>query len=251
MEFIFWFFYLILALLIGSFLNVVAFRIPMGESLLKPASYCPSCNHNLSFFDKLPIISYLKLRGKCRYCHTKISLIYPVGELLTLITFILIPVFIGFSAELVIAYLFSLIMITVTISDIRYKIIPDKIVYPGILLIFILRLLIHPIPFWNYILGAVIFGGFLLLVAIISRGGMGGGDIKLFFLIGLALGWQDALLALFLASLSGTIFGAILLLTGKIKKRELIPFGPFIFIGTMIAYFLGKDIWHWYISNFI
>lgn len=251
MDVFVWLIYIILALMIGSFLTLVAIRIPIGESIIKPNSYCPSCKHSLTQLDMIPIIGYIGLKGTCRYCNSRIPIIYPLGELLTVLVFIMIPIFVGFNKEMVIAYTFGLIMITITISDIKYRIIPDKITLPGIVLLFILRLFIHPMPFWNYLVGALVFGGLLLLFAILSRGGMGGGDIKLFFLIGLALGWQNTLLALFLASLTGTLVGGVLLLLGRIKQRQLVPFGPFIFIGAMISYFFGNEIWDLYIIYFI
>ncbi|MFV9511065.1 prepilin peptidase [Tepidibacillus sp. LV47] len=248
MNLLFWALYILLSLFIGSFLNVVALRIPKGKSIVYPPSHCPTCHHRLSVFDLIPILSYFGLRGKCRYCGAKISLIYPFGEFLTLVIFLLIPYFFGISKELYIAYPFAMVMIVVTLSDIRYQIIPDKITYPGILFFLVLRLFIHPLPYLHYLLGALIGGGLLLLIAIISRGGMGGGDIKLFFLIGLVLGWQNTLLALFLSTGIGAIIGGLLLLLRMIKRKQMIPFGPFIFIGTMITYFLGNQIWQWYLG---
>jgi len=247
MELLFWIIYVIVALMIGSILTKAAIRLPNNESIASKCS-CPKCKHQLSIMDKIPIISYIRLKGNCRYCGSGISLLYPFGEILTLSIFILIPLTFGFSKELIIAYPFSIIMITVTLSDLKYQIIPNKIVYPGIILILILRLFIHPLPLWNYLLSAVIFGGLLLLIAVISRGGMGGGDIKLFFLIGLVLGLQDTLLAFFISSFVGAIIGGGLLLFRKVKAKQLIPFGPFIFIGTIVAYLFGSNIWAWYLA---
>lgn len=247
MELLFWFIYVIVALMIGSILTKVAIRLPNNETIASKC-YCPTCKHQLSFMDKIPIASYIRLKSCCRYCGSRISLLYPLGELLTLTIFILIPLTFGFSTELLIAYPFSMLLITVTISDLKYQIIPNRIVYPGIVLILILRLLIHPLPLWNYLLSGVIFGGLLLLIAVISRGGMGGGDIKLFFLIGLALGLQNTLLAFFISSFVGAIVGGGLLLFRKVHAKQLIPFGPFIFIGTIIAYFFGSYIWAWYLA---
>ena len=248
MNLLFWTIYIILALFIGSFLNVVALRVPKKESIAYPPSHCVSCNHRLSVLDLVPVLSYLGLRGKCRYCGERISSIYPLGELLTLVLFILIPLHFGFSKELIIAYPFIIIMITVTLSDLKYQIIPNKITYPGIILFFIIRMFYHPYPIWSYIIGAVIGGGLLLLVAILSRGGMGGGDIKLFFLIGLVLGWQNTLLAIFLSTAIGSIIGGFLMLFRVVKRKQMIAFGPFIFIGSIITYFLGNQIWFWYLN---
>lgn len=214
MELLLWTIYIIVALIIGWLLTKLAIEIPNNE----PSGVVNS------------------------------SLLYPLGMLLTLIIFILIPITFGFTKELLIAYPFSMIMITVTLTDLKYQIIPNKIIYPGIVLILALRLFINPLPLWSYLLGGAIFGGLILLIAIISRGGMGGGDIKLFFLVGLALGLQNTLLAFFISSFAGAIVGGGLLLFRKVKAKQLIPFGPFIFVGAMIAYFFGNNIWAWYLS---
>lgn len=213
MELLLWTIYIIVALIIGWILTKLAIYLPNNE---------PSGVNNL--------------------------LLYSLGMLLTLIIFILIPLTFGFTKELLIAYPFSLIMITVTLTDLKYQIIPNKIVYPGIVLILLLRLFINPLPIWSYLLGGAIFGGLILLIAVISKGGMGGGDIKLFFLVGLALGVQNTLLAFFISSFAGAIVGGGLLLFRKVKAKQLIPFGPFIFVGAMIAYFFGDSIWAWYLS---
>lgn len=250
MEIFYWTLYIILALFIGSFLNVVALRVPNNESIFMPPSHCPTCKGRLNFIDLIPVFGFIICRGRCRYCDTKISPIYIFGELLTLLLFILIPIYMGFTIELIVAYLFAILMIIVTISDLKYKIIPDKFVYPGIIIFLLLRIFIHPLGFWDYIIGAFLGGGLLLLIAILSRGGIGGGDIKLFFLIGLVLGWQNTLLTLFLAALLGTIIGGVLMLLGFIKRKQLVPFGPFITVGAMVAYLFGNNIWFWYLNLF-
>jgi len=242
--------YIILGLFIGSFLNVVALRIPNKESIIYPPSHCPTCNHRLSFLDLVPIFSYLGLKGKCRYCGEKISPIYPFGEFITLIVFLLIPYYFGYSKELIVAYPFAIIMIAITLSDIRYHIIPNAITYPGFILLLILRLFVHTGSIWTYLIGTLVGGGLLLFIAILSRGGMGGGDVKIYFIIGLVLGWQQTLLSIFFASAIGAIVGVLLIALGLVKRKQMVPFGPSIFLGTMLAYFLGNDIWNWYFNLF-
>ncbi len=251
MEVFYWILYIILALFIGSFLNVVALRVPNNESIVLPPSHCPTCKGRLNFIDLIPVFGFIIRRGRCRHCAAKISPIYIFGELLTLLLFLLIPIYIGFTIELIVAYPFAILMIIVTISDLKYKIIPDKIIYPGMILFLLLRIFIHPLGFWNYIIGAFLGGGLLLLIAIISRGGIGGGDIKLFFLIGLVLGWQNTLLTLFLAAFLGTLVGGVLMLLGAIKRKQMVPFGPFITVGAIIAYLFGNNILDWYLSFFL
>jgi len=248
MNLFFWTLYILLSLYIGSFLNVVALRVPKKESIVFPPSHCPVCQHRLSALDLIPVFSYLGLRGKCRYCGAKISPVYPFGELLTLVVFLLIPIKLGFTWEMIVAYPFAMLMIAVTLCDFKYQLIPDRLTYPGMVIFLFLRLWVHPLPIGSYLLGAFLGGGFLLLVAVLSRGGMGGGDIKLFFLIGLVLGWQDTVMALFLSIFSGAMVGIFLLLIGKVKRKQMIPFAPFIFVGTMVTYFYGSEIWYWYLN---
>lgn len=248
MKILFWSIYIILSLFIGSFLNVVGLRIPKKESIVYPPSHCPSCDHRLKSLDLVPIFSYLFLKGKCRYCGRRISPIYPFGEFITFIALLLIPIVQPINLELIIAYLFTIILIIATISDLRYKIIPDQITYPTIIIFFVLRFWIHFLPTWHYLLGGLIGGGLLFLLSAASKGGMGGGDIKLFTLIGLVLGWQNTILALFISSLIGSIVGFSLMIIGKVKRKQFIPYGPFIAMGAYIAYFFGNEIWSWYLS---
>lgn len=243
--------YIILALFIGSFLNVVALRVPKKESIIKPGSHCPSCEAPLKWRDLIPVFSYVFSLGRCRSCNEKISPLYLLGELTTLILFLLIPIQLGFQLEMLIAYPLMMILVVVLISDLKYQIIPDRIIYPGIVLMFILRIFVHPLGFWDYIIGAFVGGVLLFIIAIISRGGMGGGDIKLFFLLGLALGWQGTLLTLLIAVFAGTLVGVILLLSGKVKRGEPIAFGPYIVVGAIIAYFWGAEIISWYVKFFM
>lgn len=237
MNIIFWIFYIIISLYIGTLISSLAMAISNGQPI-KLFTRCSSYNSRLSLLDMLPVV---------RHCKNKISFIYLLGELLTLLIFIIIALFISDFYELVIAYLFAIIMIATVLSDIKYQIIPNKITYFGIVMFSVLRLFIHPLPIWNYFIGAIVGSGFLLLIAIVSRGGMGGGDIKLFVVIGLVLGWQNTVLALFLSIMAGGIISIILLLFKLIDRKQMIPFGPFIFIGTMVTYFLGNQIWKWYL----
>lgn len=251
MEILYIILYIILALFIGSFLNVVALRVPQKESILKPGSHCPHCEEPLRWRDLIPVFSYVLSLGRCRNCKEAISPLYLLGELTTLLLFLLIPLRIGLDWELLVAYPLMMILVVVLISDLKYKIIPDRIIYPGIVLIFILRIFIHPLGFSSYVIGALTAGLLLLLIAIVSRGGMGGGDIKLFFLLGLALGWQGALLTLLISVFAGTFVGLALMLSGRVKRGEPIAFGPYIVVGAVIAYFWGAEIIDWYIGFFM
>ena len=235
---------------LASFLNVVAIRIPKGESIVSPPSHCVHCNHRLGPKDLIPIFSYFLLKGRCRYCQGKISLIYPLGEIFTTILLLFTYYKIGIDRELWLALPLTALLATITISDLLYKIIPNKVNAFAFLYFAILHIWYQPLPYIEYVLGAVIGGGLLLLIAIISRGGMGGGDIKLMAVVGMAIGWKLTLFAFFLASLIGGVVGVILLVAKVVKRKEPIPFGPFLALGILLSYLYGKELISAYI-NFV
>jgi len=235
----------------GSFFNVVGLRVPLKQSIIRPRSHCTSCGHTLTAMELIPVLSYVLLRGKCRCCKASVSPLYPIFELLTGVLFVASPLILGWSSELFVAWtLISLFMI-IAVSDLVYMIIPDKVllVFSGLLIME--RIFIPLDPWWDSLAGAG--AGFLLLlvIAVVSKGGMGGGDIKLFAVIGFAIGMKLVLTAFFLSTLFGAIGGLLGMLFGKVKKRKPIPFGPFIVIGTLISYFYGAELIHWYIGFFL
>ena len=232
----------IYGLIFGSFFNVVGLRVPLKQSIVAPRSACPSCGRQLKAYELIPVVSFLLQGGKCRGCKARISPLYPIVELLTGVLFAVAPVLVGWSQELIVAWtLISLLMI-IFVSDLRYMLIPDKIllIFAGIFLVE--RAFIPLTPWWDSLFGAAT--GFLLLLAItlISKGGMGGGDIKLFAVIGFVLGVKLVLLSFFLSALYGAIFGIAALLLKLVKRRQPIPFGPFIVAGTVSAYFWGSTL---------
>ncbi|WP_369700006.1 A24 family peptidase [Bacillus sp. AFS041924] len=234
----------------GSFFNVVGLRVPMGKSIISPRSSCQNCGYKIGAKELIPVFSFTYQRGKCRSCNSSISTIYILIELLTGGLFVLALHEVGVQKELMIALsLISLFMIIV-VSDIKFMLIPDRILLI-FLFIFILERMFIPLdPWWSSVVGAL--GSFivLLLISIISKGGMGGGDIKLFGVIGIVLGWKLTLITFILACFSGSIFGFVLIMAGKTKKRSPIPFGPFIAIGGLISYFYSKTLLEYYISFF-
>lgn len=232
----------IYGLLLGSFYNVVGLRIPVKQSIVAPRSACPNCHHQLTWFELIPVLSYVIQGGKCRQCKTVISPIYPLVELTTGLLFVSAPLVLGWTSELFVAWtLISLFMI-IFVSDITYMLIPDKIllVFAGIFLLE--RILIPLSPWWDSLLGAAIGFTLLLLIAIVSKGGMGGGDIKLFAVVGFVVGTKVMLLSFFLATLFGAVFGIIGLLFKFVKRGKPIPFGPFIAAGTLTAYYFYEEI---------
>jgi len=238
--------FFIYGLLFGSFFNVVGLRVPKGKSIVAPPSHCPSCNRRLGTLDLIPFFSYLFLKGKCRGCGSAISPIYPAMELLTGILFAFAYVKIGFSIELAVALLFVSLLVIITVSDIAYMLIPDKVLLVFGVLLAVVRIFSPLQPWWDSVTGAVFSFLLLLAVAILSKGGMGGGDIKLFFVIGIVLGFLHSLLTLFIAAFIGAIVGLyIVKKTGKGRKTP-IPFGPSIAAAAVIVYFYGNEIVGWY-----
>lgn len=243
-------FVFIFGLVFGSFFNVVGLRVPKKKSIVSPPSHCTNCNRRLGVLDLIPVLSYVLLRGKCRNCKKKISPIYLVTELATGVLFAFAYWTIGFQLELVIALLFISLLVIITVSDIAYMLIPNKILLFFAPLLIIGRIVVPLEPWWDSIIGAVVGFGILLIIAIISKGGMGGGDIKLFFVIGIVLGTFHTLLTLFVASVIGMITGIIVLkIRGKGRKTP-IPFGPSIALAAIIVYFYGYNIINLYLELF-
>ncbi|MFC6039739.1 prepilin peptidase [Paenisporosarcina macmurdoensis] len=246
MEILYTILFFIYGLIFGSFFNVVGLRVPKNESIVTPPSHCTICDRRLTFKDLVPVFSFVFLKGKCRGCGTKINWIYPVMELTTAVLFAFAYWKIGFSLELIVAILFISMLVIITVSDFAYMLIPDKVLlFFGALLI-IARVFSPLDPWWDSIIGAVGGFGLLLLIAILSKGGMGGGDIKLFAVIGLVLGIIPTLLTLFLAAFIGAIVGVIHLRRSKQGRKTPVPFGPSIALAAIIVYFYGTQMLDWY-----
>lgn len=252
----------IFGLVVGSFLNVIIFRLNSGEEIVNSRSKCLFCGHQLAWHDLFPVFSFIFLRGKCHYCKKKISLQYPLVEISTAMMFVLLfdytfhsaddLSFLNFASYSALIYIFSA-LIVIFIYDLRHYIIPDKVIYPAIAAGFILIIL----DFFqggrdlsyvaNPLIAAVLAAGFFLFLIIITKGrGMGGGDVKLGFLMGLMLGFPNILLALFVSFVSGAATGILLMLLKKKGMKSMLPFGPFLVFGSLAAYFYGSAIMGWY-----
>ena len=242
---------LVLGLVLGSFYNVVGLRVPEGQSIVRPRSHCPTCKRTLSTLDLVPVLSFVFLKGTCRGCGSKISPFYPIMELATGLLFMMAFYQFGLTGELIVALTLISLLVIIFVSDMKYMIIPDKVLLFFLPLFFLERLFIPLDPWWDPLVGAFFGFGLLLLIAVISKGGMGGGDIKLFFVIGLALGFSQTLLTFLIATFLGAIFGVGGMMLGKHKRKELIPFGPFIAVGALLSYFYGENIISWYFSMFM
>lgn len=246
------FFLFLLGLAIGSFLNVLIDRLPRDKSVIKGRSYCDSCEKPLLWYDLIPLVSFVLLKGKCRYCHSPISFYYSTVELTTGVIFVLVYLFFFQEGienhESRIMGLFALgyylfvaaTLIVVFFADLKYGIIPDKIVYPGVVISLLYLFILHNSLFIIHLLSALGAFLFFLLLFLVTRGrGMGFGDVKLVFLLGLFLGFPKIILALYFAFLTGAFVGCILILWRKKRLSETIPFGPFLSAGAFIAMFFG------------
>ena len=243
---------IIFGAMIGSFLNVCICRLPKEESIVKPGSHCPRCKTPIRFYDNIPLMSYLLLRGKCRYCQASISIQYPIIEAVTaLCSFFL---FITFGASLSFIYYFAFVaaLIVITVIDLYYQIIPDVISLPGIGIGLLGAFIIPRITFFESLIGIISGGGSLFLVATVyqwffKREGMGGGDVKLLAMIGAFLGWKAVILTILLSSFIGSIIGVIVMLIKGKDFKYAIPFGPFLALGAVISLFFGDHLINWYL----
>ncbi|CRK84304.1 prepilin peptidase [Neobacillus massiliamazoniensis] len=234
--------------IIGSFFNVIGLRIPLNKSIVTPRSTCPTCGHQLKAFELIPVVSYIIQEGKCRSCQCRISPIYPIMELLTGILFAVTPLLVGWSGELIVGLTLVSLFMIIIVSDIHYMIIPDKILI-WFAVAFLLERILWPLtPWWDSLLGAGIGFFLLLVIAIVSKGGMGFGDVKLYALLGFVLGSKLVLLSFFLSTFYGAVIGSIALLFKIVKRRQPIPFGPFIAAGTLSVYYWGSEIINFYID---
>ncbi len=239
---------LILGLIVGSFLNVCIYRIPRKISIIKPYSFCPSCKNTIKPWYNIPVLSFILLRGRCAYCGEKISLRYPIVESLNGALYVLSYLHIGFDIALPFVFFFLSSLIVISFIDLDFQIIPDSLSISLILAGLILSFLPHSanilITDWKEsLLGILVGGGSLYLVALFSKGGMGGGDIKLNAGIGAFLGWQKALLTIFIGSFLGAIVGLIIL---KKTGSRKVPFGPFLSIGAINSLFWGLELLKFY-----
>lgn len=237
----------ILGCIIGSFANVCIHRLPWQHSLVLPSSHCPNCQQGLRPWHNIPILSYVLLHGRCAYCQTTISWRYPFVEFLGGLLYIALYEHFGLSIQGLIFTLLATSLLIVSFIDLAYRIIPDVITLPGIIAGLLASTLITSVGLGSAVFGVVIGGGLFLLIAIVSRGGMGGGDIKLTAMIGAFLGWQGVFVTIFLAALSGAISGLFLIVVKKKGRKDALPFGPFLALGALLALFWGHEIVHWYL----
>ncbi|NLA12596.1 MAG: prepilin peptidase [Firmicutes bacterium] len=248
------FFYIfcgLLGLLLGSFFNVVIYRYQAGVSIIRPRSYCPHCKHTLQALDLVPVFSYLVLRGRCRYCRAAIPFRYAAVELLS--AFLLLGTFhhFGCTVELLKYGPVLFVLLIVSFIDLDIQKIPNLFV--GMIFLWaLLWQLLNPVLSWTEaLLGFLAGGGVTLIIALVTRGGMGGGDIKLLAALGFLAGWFQLILIFFIAVFLGAIVGLIVIAVQRKGGKTPIPFGPFIAAGYAIVLFWGDQIWAFYLNTFI
>ncbi|MBI2616824.1 prepilin peptidase [Candidatus Gottesmanbacteria bacterium] len=240
--------------LIGSFLNVVIDRIPANRSIIRGRSHCDFCKHVLGPRDLVPIISFLLLRGRCRFCHKKISVQYPLVELFTGSLFLgVFATYVtsqylsvkGLFIQLLPSWVLISCFIVIFVTDLKYTLIPDEvIILSGIAAFILIGGSGDGRAIWENLVSGGIFSLIFFFLFFITRGkGMGFGDVKLSFVLGLILGLPRIIIAFYLSFLTGAIVSLILLLQGKKKLKSTIPFGPFLVVGTVIAYVWGDTLW--------
>jgi len=257
-------------LTIGSFLNAVIYRLHSGESIVNARSHCPKCNHVLAWYELMPVISFLFQGGKCRACKKSISFQYPIVEITTAFLFLLILNFSALGGQFLnLAYLAIIgsALIVIFVFDLKHYIIPDKIIYPLVGLVFSYRIF-EFLEFNNWILienwklkmenldiflnplySAALAASFFAAIFFVSKGrAMGFGDVKLALFMGLFLGWPNILLALFIAFILGGIIGILLIAASKKSLKSQVPFGPFLIAGTFISFFWGTGLINWYLN---
>jgi leader peptidase (prepilin peptidase)/N-methyltransferase len=243
---------IIFGAIVGSFLNVCIFRLPKEESIIWPGSHCPHCNNPINFYDNIPLVSYLLLKGRCRYCEESISIQYPLVEGITALGSLILFMKFGPSLSYLFYFSFVAALIVITVIDLYHQIIPDVISLPGIGLGLLASLIIPQITFLNSLLGILLGGGSLFLVAtlyqwLFKREGMGGGDVKLLAMIGAFLGWKAVILTILLSSLIGSITGIIIMVSKEKDFKYAIPFGPFLSLGAVITLFYAENLIRWYL----
>ncbi len=245
----------------GSFLNVIVYRLPNNLSIVRPPSRCPSCNRRLSFLDLLPLLGYLLIRGRCRSCGVKISPGYPLVELATGLLFLILFLHYRISVDLFFYLTLLFLLLAVAFIDLKHRIVPNRLVAAGLItgIIFYLPKLASywlNLPQWflvrqeplDALFGFLLGGGIMLAIFLVSRGGMGAGDIKLMAMIGLFVGLRGTAVVLFVGFILGALVGIAFIITGRLTRKDALPFAPFLSLGALVEVLWGEQIWYWYIN---
>lgn len=245
----------LLGTIVGSFLNVVIYRLPRGQSIVSPPSFCPTCKKPIRYYYNIPIVSYVLLKGRCRECKSKISIRYPIVELLSGLIFYLLYSAKGLGLEFIASIIFVSLIIAISFIDMDFKIIPDVLSIGGLFTGLFLAYFRNPyFHFKDGLLGALLGGGILFLIGFIyelltKREGMGIGDVKLLAMIGSFLGMRGAIFSLIAGAFFGTVVGIVLILKKGKDLKYAIPFGPFLSLGSLLFVFYGDNIIWWIVRT--
>ena len=234
-------------LAVGSFLNVVAARIPLRRSIVSPGSACPTCNTSLAWYDNIPLVSYAVLRGRCRHCGVSISWRYPAVEAATAVLVTGCALKFGFSSDFFVAAVFCAVLVAISATDLERRIIPNRIVLPATVVLLAAQTVLHPSVEW--IVAGLAAATFFLIAALAYPGGMGMGDVKLALLLGVVLG-RSVSVALLAGMVTALVPSVVLIAKhGKAGRKMTIPFGPFLALGGVLALFAGSPILDWYLRT--
>ena len=235
-------------LALGSFLNVIASRVPLHRSVSSGRSQCMSCSHEIAAYDNIPLVSWLVLRGRCRHCKAAIPARYPIVELVTALLVAGSVLRFGFTAEAVVVAFFCVVLVAISAIDIEHRIVPNRIVIPAAAIVLVAQTALHPSLEW--LLGALGASTFLFVAALVYPKGMGMGDVKLALLLGAMLG-RDVTVGLMIGFLAALVPAAVLALRHGSKARKIaIPFAPFLAFGAVVALFAGESVLDWYLGIF-
>ena len=237
---------------VGSFLNVCIYRLPLGKSIMRPGSACPHCGRALSWFENVPIAGYLALGGRCRTCRERIAVRYPIVEALTAVMFGLAWWYYGPSALLASRLVLGCALIALFAIDLEHHLLPNAITLPGIVIGFLFSLAAEP-GWMSSLIGIAVGGGVLFAIAeayfrIRHEEGLGMGDVKMLAMVGAFIGWKLTLLTLMMASFSGTIIGVFLIVSKRGGMKYALPFGTFLALGAAVAATVGTTILDWYLG---
>jgi leader peptidase (prepilin peptidase)/N-methyltransferase len=237
---------------IGSFVNVVAYRLPRRESLVSPGSRCPGCGNAIKPYDNVPVIGWLMLRGRCRACLTSISPRYPAVELLTAVLAVTVVLVKHSAHDIILGLVLVAILVPITLIDLEHRVIPNKITLPAAVAAIGIGLATKPPGVPEQLIAAAAAGGFLLLFALAYPRGMGMGDVKLVAVLGLFLG-RSVGVAVFVGVVAGTVVGAAIMARVGVTagRKTAVPFGPFLALGGVVALIAGPAIVHWYLHSLV
>ena len=245
----------VLGACVGSFLNVCIYRLPRRESLAWPGSHCTSCTRSLAWYENIPIVSWVVLRGRCRACRAPISWMYPIVEVTTALVFVIGYLLYGLTPLAAVRVLFACALIVLFVTDLQHKILPNVITVPGIVIGFACSLFVPP-GWRDSLIGIVAGGGVLFALAeayyrVRGQEGLGMGDVKLLGMIGAFLGWKLVLLTLVLASFAGSLAGGVMIASGRGSMKYALPFGTFLAVGALVAAIWGMPIVDWYLGFYV